>query len=207
MHPNPIYRSEDDAQHHAFATQRGFGVSAVNGPNGPLLSHVPFVPSAGGVDLHLVRSNPIAWALTGGPLPCVLAVSGADGYVSPDWYGVEDMVPTWNYIAVHLRGTLALAPVEGLRAHLDALSDHFETRLLPKPVWKTDKVAPDALARMLRQIVPLHLEIASTDGTWKLNQNKTEPARAGVVEGLASSPIGQELAQLMAAMRAAKGVG
>jgi transcriptional regulator len=207
MHPNPIYRSADDAKNMSFAAARGFGVLAVNGPDGPIVSHVPFVPAPGGVALHLVRSNPIARALTSGAKGAVLAVSGPDGYVSPDWYGQADMVPTWNYVAVHLRGSLSLAPPESLRTHLDALSTHFEARLLPKPIWKTDKVAAEPLEKMLRQIVPVHLEIASTDGTWKLNQNKTEATRQGVIDALATSPIGQELAALIAAMRAAKGQG
>ncbi|MEX0971139.1 MAG: FMN-binding negative transcriptional regulator [Paracoccaceae bacterium] len=207
MHPNPIYRSADTAQHLAFAAARGFGMLAVNAPDGPLLSHIPFVLSPGGVDFHLVRSNPIARALAAGPMKAVLAVSGPDGYVSPDWYGLKDQVPTWNYLAVHLRGTLSLAPQNSLRAHLDALSETFETRLLPKPVWQTAKVAPDALARMLRQIVPVKLNITSTEATWKLSQNKPEAARQGVMEGLRTSPTGHELAALVAAMREVKGTG
>ena len=33
-----------------------------------------------------------------------LIVEGPEGYISPDWYGVADQVPTWNYVAVHLVG-------------------------------------------------------------------------------------------------------
>jgi transcriptional regulator len=70
-----------------------------------MISHVPFVLNANGTEaeLHLVRSNPIARAVTG-PTQAVLAVTGPDGYVSPDWYDTPDQVPTWNYVAVHLRG-------------------------------------------------------------------------------------------------------
>ena len=52
------------------------------------------------------------------PGPAVLAVIGPDGYISPDWYGtheqVPDQVPTWNYIAVHLRGILHPLPAQAL---------------------------------------------------------------------------------------------
>jgi len=58
------------------------------------------------VHAHLVRSNPIAQCLRAGERKAVLAVSGPDAYVSPDWYArMPDQVPTWNYVAVHLRGT------------------------------------------------------------------------------------------------------
>ena len=93
----------------------GFGVLAVGNGEAdvPLLSHVPFIVAEDGaaVHAHLVRANPIARLLAAGERPAVLAVSGPDGYVSPDWYGAEpDQVPTWNYVAVHLRGTLRLRP-------------------------------------------------------------------------------------------------
>jgi transcriptional regulator len=38
--------------------------------------------------------------------------------------------------------------------------------------------------RMMRMILPFRLRITSVDGTWKLNQNKTAKARAGVVAAL-----------------------
>ena len=102
---------------------------------------------------------------------------GPDGYVSPDWYGIGDQVPTWNYVAVHLRGTLDLLPQESLRGHLDRLSAAFEGRLLPKPPWKTDKLSADVLERFLRMIVPCRMTIGDVQGTWKLGQNKTAGAR------------------------------
>ena len=107
MHSNPAFRQQSTDDNLAFARQRGFGQLALNGDTGPLISHVPFILSDDGtaLDLHLARPNPIL-RLLATPHPAVIAVSGPDGYVSPDWYGMEDQVPTWNYIAVHLRGPL-----------------------------------------------------------------------------------------------------
>lgn len=203
MHPNPIYRGADEARNLAFARRRGFGALTICGPEGPLVAHVPFVMSEDGRELaaHLVKSNPVWRALRDGPAQALLAVTGPDGYVSPDWYGVDDQVPTWNYVAVHLRGALARAPEERLRAHLDALSAEFEARLAPKPVWRADKMDPEALARMMRMIAPVTLGIESVDGTWKLSQNKTDGARLGAASGMESSPVGMELAALADLMR------
>jgi len=44
--------------------------------------------------------------LAGGTGSWLLAVTGADAYVSPDWYVSPDQVPTWLYEAVHLTGTV-----------------------------------------------------------------------------------------------------
>lgn len=204
MHPNPAYRGADEARNLAFARQRGFGVLTISGDEGPLASHVPFVLSddGGALTAHVVKSNPIWRALRAAPGKALVVVTGPDGYVSPDWYGVEDQVPTWNYVAVHLRGELSLAPEDGMRAHLDDLTDSFETRLAPKPVWRTDKMTPDALVRLMRMIAPIRMTIESVDGTWKLSQNKAEAARLGAAQGVAASPVGAEIEALAALMRA-----
>ncbi|MDX2483581.1 MAG: FMN-binding negative transcriptional regulator [Pseudodonghicola sp.] len=205
MHPNPIYRGASAARNIAFARARGFGVLVVADPDAgaPLISHVPFALGDDGTlaELHLVRSNPIARAVKA-PMPARLVVSGPDSYISPDWYGMEDQVPTWNYVAVHLTGRLEPCPQAELRGFLDRLSAMFETRLAPKPVWRADKMAPDALARMLRMIVPLRLRIETVEGTWKLAQNKPDAARLAAADGVAATGIGAERAALAELMRA-----
>lgn len=202
MHPNPAFRGETSARNLAFARQRGFGVLAVNDDHGPLISHVPFLLNETGTQahLHLVRSNPIV-RLLDDPCPAVIAVSGPDGYISPDWYGLPDQVPTWNYVAVHLRGTLRRLPDDGLRPILDAVFDHFEDGLAPKPPWRSAKMDPKAMDRMMRAIVPIRLDIDTVDGTWKLGQNKPEDARLGAAEGVGNGTAGQDTQALARLMR------
>lgn len=86
-----------------------------------------------------MRSNQIWRALSEGPLSAVVAVSGGDSYVSPDWYDMPDRVPTWNYVAVDLRGTLRQLPQEELLGILERLSGEFERRLLLKSPWLVNK--------------------------------------------------------------------
>ena len=204
MHPNPIFHTETTERNLAFARDRAFGVLAINGADAPMISHVPIlIDDAGGhVDLHLVRSNPIARALTA-PMQAVIAVSGADGYISPDWYEVPDQVPTWNYVAVHLRGVLELRPQGEMRDLLDRQSAHFEDQLEPKPPWTTGKMTPEVLERMMRQIVPCRMQIEAVDGTWKLNQNKPDEVRMRAADYVDAYGIGQETRLLAALMRGA----
>jgi len=55
-----------------------------------------------------------------------------DTGVSPDWCGADDQVPTWNYMAVHLRGVPEPLPEDELRSQVDEISAAHEGRLLPK---------------------------------------------------------------------------
>lgn len=197
MHPNPAFRGTAREINIAFARSRGFGLLVLSGETAPMVSHVPFLLDDSGTlaELHLVRSNPIARALKSGPLPATLAISGPEGYISPDWYGHDDQVPTWNYVAVHLTGTLHLSPVAEMPDLLTRQSAAFEARLTPKPPWTMDKMTPDALEKLMRQILPVRLEISAIDGTWKLNQNKPDDARLGAAGALdAGNP---DLAALM----------
>ena len=201
MHPNPVYRSDDREKAMALVRERGFGMLTTVGKDGVMASHIPFVVDGDLVDAHLVRSNPIARALRTGPSDALLIVSGPDGYISPDWYWIEDQVPTWNYVAVHLRGTLFLREDTALRGHLEQLSAQNEEQLRPKKPWTMDKNTPETLEKMFRQIVPVRFEIETVDATWKLNQNKPESARRSAAQGVEGSPIGQEMATLAELMR------
>jgi transcriptional regulator len=203
MHPNPAFRTAETLQNIGFARDRAFGTLCLNAENGPLLAHIPFLLNATGtsIDLHLVRSNPIARALSE-PQKAVIAVTGPDGYISPDWYGVPDQVPTWNYVAVHLRGTLELLPQDEMRDMLDRQSTYFEDQLLPKTPWKTAKMTPDIRDRMMRQIVPCRMVITAVEGTWKLSQNKPDAVRERAAAQVQTGHIGTDTAVLAALMLA-----
>ncbi len=206
MHPNPIFRNTETNLSLDFANEISFGTVCISAEPTPLLSHIPFQLNADrtAIDLHLVRSNPISRALVKSQRQATLSIMGPHGYISPDWYGVEDQVPTWNYVAVHISGTLTLMDQSTLPNVIDGLSDHFETQLAPKPVWKMDKVDPDVMTKMQRQIVPCRLDITQVESTWKLGQNKTDTARHAAADQLEQSTIGSNTPHLAALMRSAK---
>ena len=160
----------------------------------PLLSPIPFLLSDDGAlaEFHLVRSNPIARV---GVTNAVIAVTGPDGYVSPDWYGADQQVPTWNYVAVHLRGRLVPLEHDALHDILVRQSAAYEARIDGKAPWTFDKMTPDVVTKMERMIVPMRLEVETIDGTWKLGQNKDDPVREAAAAQMQTG-FGQELAEI-----------
>lgn len=203
MHPNPIFHDAAAARNLDFARERGFGILAVSQSGAPLLSHISFLLNAAGdsIDLHLVRSNPIARMLSE-PAQVSLAISGPDSYISPDWYGVPDQVPTWNYVAVHLTGVLEKLPQEELLPMLDRQSAFYEDRLLPKPPWKTSKMMPEVMEKMMRIIVPCRIKVTGVDGTWKRSQNKSDAVRLRAAEQVAAYGFGVDAPVMAALMQA-----
>jgi transcriptional regulator len=201
MHPNPIYRRTTDARAFDLVRDRAFGQITLTGPDGLLASHIPVLlaPDETTLDMHLVRSNPIL-RLLDTPQDALLAVMGPDGYVSPDWYGADDQVPTWNYAAVQIRGTLEALDHATMHDMLDRQSAHFEDQL-PKTPWTTAKMTPDVLEKMMRQIVPCRMTITDVQSTFKLNQNKPDDVRLRAADAMESSGIGMETATLAALVR------
>jgi transcriptional regulator len=202
MHPTPVFHWSDREAMFAFVTERAFSTIAATIAGEIVFAQAPVIVEPGragahtgagatgagatGADrllFHLSRANPIAKAL---PLRARLLVGGADGYVSPDWYGEEDQVPTWNYVSVELAGELVV--VEDVADIVRRQSEVFEGRISGKQPWTPDKMTPAVLAAKLKGIVGVALAIGELRGTRKLSQNKTETARRGVARALADSP-------------------
>lgn len=192
MHPNPTYRRAGEDHALGLVRSRAFGQLTICFEGRALVAHVPFLLRADGdcLDLHLVRSNPIVRACSDS-IEALMVVTGPDGYVSPDWYGVDDQVPTWNYTAVHLRGPLMRLDQNQLREVLDRQSAEYEARL-PKVPWTTEKMTPTVLDKMMRQIVPFRMQVTQIESTYKLSQNKPDDVRLRAANAIAQSPLGLE---------------
>jgi transcriptional regulator len=193
----------DRAASLAFAEARGFGTACAWDGKRPVASPVPFYLnySDDGTPLalfHVARHNPLV-KLADGSTPWVLAVNGADAYITPDWYVSPDQVPTWLYQAVHLTGPVKTLSADELVMQVDALSAKFENRLLPKKPWTSGKMTPGRFDALRKAIVGFSMRVEDVEGSFKLNQHKSEADYAAVANGLAVMPdVGsQTIAQLM----------
>lgn len=202
MYTPPMFKP-DRAASLAFAEARGFGTACAWVGKRPIASSLPFylsyaddgTPSA---LFHVARNNPLEKAADG-VTPWVLAINGADAYVTPDWYVSADQVPTWLYQAVHLTGPVRALSDEELRTQVDTLSAKFENRLLPKKPWTSGKMTPGRFEAMRKAIVGLSMRVEDVEGSFKLNQHKSEADYAAVASGLAAMPDhgSQTIARLM----------
>jgi transcriptional regulator len=202
MYTPPLFK-QDRAASLAFAEARGFGtVCAWNGAR-PIASALPFYLSYGQDGsaqalFHVARQNPLA-KLADGATSWLLAVNGPDAYVSADWYLSPDQVPTWLYQSVHLTGPVRMLSDDELAAQIDALSAKFENWLLPKKPWTSSKMTATRLETMKKAIVGFVMTVEDVEGSFKLNQHKTETDYAAVADALAQQADtgSQQIARLM----------
>jgi transcriptional regulator len=203
----PSFFRPDRAASLAFAAARGFGtVCAYDGAK-PVASALPFCieylnDGTPCVAFHVARGNALA-ALADGKSNWLIAVNGADTYVSPHWYASPDQVPTWLYQAVHLSGPVRTMSNHQLGAHLDALSGKFESWLESKPPWSTGEMTAGRREAMMKAIVGLVMTVEDIEGSFKLNQHKSDVDHAAIANALAlqADASALEIARTMRAMR------
>jgi transcriptional regulator len=192
MHPTPLFQVTDRAPLLAQLRVQPF-VTLAAAPDGRArVAHAPVVihETDGALELHfhLSRGNALAPFLVAG-FRAVAVSLGPDAYVSPDWYGAPDQVPTWNYLTVEVEGPVDVMDEAELVDLLDRLSAQEEAKLAPKPPWTRAKMSPGRFDVMLRGIVGGRLSIERLEGTTKLSQNKTAVQMDGVAAALGDHPI------------------
>jgi transcriptional regulator len=202
MYTPPMFKAEPAASL-GFAEARGFGTVCAWDGSKPVASSLPFILTSGDdgtpqAAFHVARHNPLL-KLADGKSRWLMAVTGSDAYVSPDWYASPDQVPTWLYQAVHLSGAVRTMSDHELGPHLDALSAKFESWLAPKPPWTSSKVTPARLDTLKKAIVGLVMSVDEVEGSFKLNQHKSDVDHAAIATALASQTDAgaRQIAQLM----------
>jgi transcriptional regulator len=203
----PWFFQPDRAASLAFAAARGFGTVCAHNGTRPVASALPFCleylsDGTPVVVFHVARGNALA-ALADGKSNWLIAVNGADTYVSPHWYASPDQVPTWLYQAVHLSGAVRTMSGHELGEHLDALSAKFESWLAPKPSWSTGEMTAGRREAMMKAIVGLVMTVEDIAGSFKLNQHKSDVDHAAIaVELLAQGDADAlAIARQMVALR------
>jgi transcriptional regulator len=188
----PDHFREDRAEEaHRLIVERPLGTLVTCGADGLTANEIPFIldPTAGPFGVlqgHVARANAV-WReeLTA---PEVLVIfRGSEAYITPNWYPAKAehhrVVPTWNYLIVHAHGPLVIHDdVRWIRAQAGRLTKQME-RAQATP-WKMADAPRDYTDQRLTEIVGIEIPITRLIGKAKLNQNRSDADRLGVVDGL-----------------------
>lgn len=177
---------------------------AETGANLPFVGHLPLIARSGtGGEVktlagHMARANP-QWRFLNGQ-PVYVIFHGPDAYVTPLWYEKND-VPTWNYATVHVTGIARLVEdADGITQLLQEMNERFEGSH-PESKGRWEFWLPPDLARpssLQGAIVGIIIEVESVRAKFKLSQNRSEPDRLAVAEGL--EKVGTDKCRSLAGM-------
>jgi transcriptional regulator len=184
MHPNRKFHIGERDSMTALVRELGFGVLFVSAPEGPRAVHVPVLIDGDRLRFHVSRGNAVHGALAAGT-EALFVATGPHAYISPEWYGLEDRVPTWNYVAVELEGPIRGLDRDALIRLVDDLSAEQEARLAPKPPWTRAKMSEGRFEGLLKSISGFEMHVAAWRGTAKVDQDKPDEVRARIADALA----------------------
>jgi transcriptional regulator len=185
----PGHFAMDDAAVVDLLHRHGAGDLVTATDRGLVSTLLPFVydpaPGTQGSLLgHFARNNE-HWRLP--PVgEAMVILRGPDAYISPNWYASKSehgrVVPTWNYVTVHVYGELVIhddaAWVGALVHRLPEKHEAGQAR-----PWTVDDAPPAFVAGQLRAIVGVELRISRIEAKAKLSQNRPAADIDGVVEG------------------------
>jgi transcriptional regulator len=178
------YKNDNPEEIGAFLKQNSFGI-LVNLTDGKLwATHIPLEldTNENGKEVlvgHLSKENP-QWK-SFAPDNKILAIfSGPHSYISPSWYEHEN-VPTWNYIAVHVYGTIKIIEGEALLKSLKNLVDKYEANS-ENPMCIENLSEKTML--QTRGIVAFEIEIDSIEAIKKMSQNRNEKDFQNIISEL-----------------------
>ncbi len=127
---------------------------------------------------HFARTNK-HWQEVDGQTALAI-FDGAHSYISPTWYDSRPAVPTWNYVSVHVRGTMRLLDNEQTHHGLNLLLEKYEPSLLVE----RNIVSNDYQQKLSKGIVGFEMTIEHIDAKAKLGQHRSNDDQLGVVNGL-----------------------
>jgi transcriptional regulator len=110
MYIPKAFKVSDKTKLFDFIKCNSFGIMFSQEENGPFATHLPFLIDAnigeGVLFSHMAKPNPHWKNLNNKEV--LIVFSGQHAYISPTWYNEENTVPTWNYVAVHVYGTVRI---------------------------------------------------------------------------------------------------
>lgn len=168
------YQNKDTQSLINFIINNPFGIIVVQGAQAPIASHIPFMVKGNAIEGytlvgHLSKKNEIASILKDA-LSVLVIFNGPQHYISASWYKEEE-VPTWDYIAVHVYGSVTIQSDESLLCALHELVKYHERE--EKNPADLNKMRPETL-NQYKGVIGFTITINELEGAFKLSQTRKE---------------------------------
>lgn len=190
------FQADDDALVDELIDANSFATLVSQRGGEPFATHLPLLRERrdGRTVLvgHLARANP-HWRAFGEA--AVMAIfQGPHGYVSPRYYVSPNLVPTWNYAAIHCYGRVRIVDdAAQARAILAKMVERYEGGRADR--W-TMSLDPEFEAKLVAAIVAFEIDVERVEAKFKLSQNRAPADRRSLLAALDADAGAAELAAL-----------
>jgi transcriptional regulator len=178
------FRVRERATAVAFMRANPFAILVSSTDDGPFATHLPLVIRESGEQVvirgHVAKANP-HWRYLEREPESLIIFHGPHAYVSPANYNTREVVPTWNYGAVHVYGNArTFSEPAALLGVLHELIPMFEAQYAEQ--WAS--LSQPYRERMLSHIVGFEIEVSKIEAKFKLSQNRTKEEQENVIASL-----------------------
>lgn len=182
MYTPKHFQQNDQEAVRDFVRTNGFGILISQDGGQLLATHLPMLLSGDGTRLtgHVARGNR-QWKSFNDTGEVLAIFSGPHTYISSSWYDHEN-VPTWNYVAVHVYGSLRVLSEVELRLSLKQLVDKYE-KDSERPA-RVENLSDDYMKHALMGIVGFEIGVTRIEATYKLSQNRDAVNHEAIVGAL-----------------------
>ena len=178
----------------AFVNAFPFATLVSNGDDGLNAEHIPMLVHVDDenrvcLQAHIAKANKL-WQNLANQADVLVIFQGENAYITPNWYPSKKVdgkaVPTWNYRAVHIKGTINfIHDAEWKLALLEKLTNTHE-QSQPAP-WSISDAPKDYIEQRLTGIVGVEIQVYDIQGKFKISQNQSAENKNGVRDGLAKA--------------------
>ena len=170
------------------AAPAGYPVTGVD------VSHLPFLVLDADrfvLESHLARAN-TQWRGIANGSQVKAVFHGPNAYISPSWYQARPYVPTWNYLSLHVTGSIEFIHepadiIENLHRTIAFYEAAYGDQWDPGP-------SAEYIERIVRGVVAFKLNVETWDMAAKLSQDKDAEIQHRVVAALKGTGRTQDLA-------------
>lgn len=171
MYPPKHHQTNDQQKMITVMKQYPFAmlVSVIEGK--PLITHIPIIynDKTGKLVAHIDKYNPQVASLKEGA-DVTVVFRGPDTYISPSVYTTKQL-PTWNYIIVHIKGTVSLInDPEEAKDTMIAMTEFLEGKEQKFVLEKGNR----GMRNSINYIQAFEINITDWEGKFKLSQDKKQ---------------------------------
>ncbi len=191
MYNLPYYKEKDEKVILEFIGRYPFAyISGCDAENKPIATQIPvFIEEIEGRKVlrgHIMRNTDHHKAFVQNENVLVV-FTGKHTYVSATWYSNPSQASTWNYMSVHVKGTIKFLDAAALDEVLRKVSLHFENYNEDSSTV-FDKLTPEYKNRLLHAIVAFEIEIKEINHVFKLSQDRDAESYQNIIRKLKAQP-------------------
>lgn len=200
MYAPPYNRAPNKEQILSFIKENDFGTLVTSHENKLLATHLPFLfdDNANTLTLlsHMAKANQ-QWKHFSDELEVLAIFQGPHTYISPFNYERELNVPTWNYIAVHVYGTVSIMESDDDKLKLlHRLVNHYDPKYYEE---RFENLPEEFIKGKMSGIVAFKIKVTRMEERFKLSQDKTQTEKQNIINTLSSNPnpVAKDIGKVM----------